>query len=124
MASASLLKSSPVLDKPEFVKGQPLLRQPAVLAIRSHSLPSSLTIRASSYADELVKTAVRFIIYITLNSLLSRGHMFISLSLVCGLMSDSYLRSIAVMINLCTTSLECPTYEFSGLDRITVNCSS
>lgn len=56
MASASLLKSSPVLDKPDFVKGQPLLRQPAALTIRSHPV-ASFAIRAS-YADELVKTAV------------------------------------------------------------------
>ncbi|KAL0395541.1 UNVERIFIED_CONTAM: Fructose-bisphosphate aldolase, chloroplastic [Sesamum calycinum] len=58
MASASLLKSSPVLDKSEFVKGQPLLRQPAVAAVPCRPVSSSgLTVRASSYADELVKTA-------------------------------------------------------------------
>ncbi|KAK4405305.1 Fructose-bisphosphate aldolase 2, chloroplastic [Sesamum angolense] len=59
MASASLLKSSPVLDKSEFVKGQTLLRQPSAAAVRCHpnAAPSSLTVRASSYADELVKTA-------------------------------------------------------------------
>ncbi|KAL0424479.1 UNVERIFIED_CONTAM: Fructose-bisphosphate aldolase 2, chloroplastic [Sesamum radiatum] len=39
MASASLLKSSPVLDKSEFVKGQPLLRQPAVAAVPSALSP-------------------------------------------------------------------------------------
>ncbi|PHT56524.1 putative fructose-bisphosphate aldolase 2, chloroplastic [Capsicum baccatum] len=57
MASASLLKTSPVLDKSEFVKGQSL-RQPSVSVVRCHpAAPSALTIRASSYADELVKTA-------------------------------------------------------------------
>lgn len=58
MASASLLKSSPVLDKSEWVKGQTLLRQPSVSSVvRCHpSAASGLTIRAS-YADELVKTA-------------------------------------------------------------------
>ncbi|CAA0827687.1 Probable fructose-bisphosphate aldolase 2-chloroplastic [Striga hermonthica] len=58
MASASLLRSSSVLDKSEFVKGQTLLRQPAA-AIRygPNAATSTLTIRASSYADELVKTA-------------------------------------------------------------------
>ncbi|XP_023512146.1 fructose-bisphosphate aldolase 2, chloroplastic isoform X2 [Cucurbita pepo subsp. pepo] len=57
MASASL-KSSPVLDKLEWVKGQSL-RQPSVSAVRCHptTAPSTLTIRASSYSDELVKTA-------------------------------------------------------------------
>lgn len=58
MASASLIKSSPVLDKAEFVKGQSL-RQPSVSVVRCHpNAVTSLTIRASSYADELVKTAV------------------------------------------------------------------
>ncbi|KAB1224547.1 putative fructose-bisphosphate aldolase 2, chloroplastic [Morella rubra] len=57
MASASLLKSSPVLDKSEWVKGQ-TLRQPSVSVVRCHpTAPSALTIRAGSYADELVKTA-------------------------------------------------------------------
>ncbi|KAK4485999.1 hypothetical protein RD792_008656 [Penstemon davidsonii] len=59
MASASLLKSSSslVFDKSEFVKGQPLLRH-AVAGVRFQNVSSSgLTIRASSYADELVKTA-------------------------------------------------------------------
>ncbi|KAK6916634.1 Fructose-bisphosphate aldolase, class-I [Dillenia turbinata] len=58
MASASLLKSSPVLDKSEFVKGQ-TLRQPSVSVVRCHptTAPSALTVRAGSYADELVKTA-------------------------------------------------------------------
>ncbi|KAM3376945.1 fructose-bisphosphate aldolase 1, chloroplastic [Capsicum galapagoense] len=58
MASASLLKSSPVLDKSEFVKGQSL-RQPSVSVVRCHPTnATSLTVRAaSSYADELVKTA-------------------------------------------------------------------
>ena len=59
MASASLLKSSPVLDKSEWVKGQSL-RQPSVSVVRCNPVaPSVLTIRAGSYADELVKTAVR-----------------------------------------------------------------
>ncbi|KAK6125728.1 hypothetical protein DH2020_040532 [Rehmannia glutinosa] len=58
MASASLLKSSPVLDKSEFVRGQSLLRLPAVAAIRCQPVSvSALTVRASSYADELIKTA-------------------------------------------------------------------
>ena len=57
MASASLLKTSPVLDKIEFVKGQSL-RQPSVSVVRCQpAAPSVLTVRASSYADELVKTA-------------------------------------------------------------------
>lgn len=57
MASASLLKTSPVINKNDFLRGQPL-RQPSnsVSVVRSH--PSGLTVRASSYADELVKTAV------------------------------------------------------------------
>ncbi|GFP85937.1 probable fructose-bisphosphate aldolase 2 chloroplastic [Phtheirospermum japonicum] len=61
MASASLLKSSPhALDKSEFVKGQSLLRQPCASSVRyspNAAAPSPLTVRASSYADELVKTA-------------------------------------------------------------------
>lgn len=57
MASASFLKSSPVLDKSEFVKGQ-TLRLPSASIVRCRSTaPSSLTVRAGSYADELVKTA-------------------------------------------------------------------
>ncbi|RVW93190.1 Fructose-bisphosphate aldolase, chloroplastic [Vitis vinifera] len=59
MASAapSLLKSSPVLDKSDWVKGQ-TLRQSSVSVIRClPTAPSGLTIRAGSYADELVKTA-------------------------------------------------------------------
>ncbi|XWS45515.1 hypothetical protein CRYUN_Cryun15aG0143100 [Craigia yunnanensis] len=57
MASASLLKTSPVVDKSEWVKGQ-TLRQPSVSVVRCHPVaPSGLTVRASSYADELVKTA-------------------------------------------------------------------
>ncbi|MBH0219611.1 fructose-bisphosphate aldolase class I, partial [Listeria monocytogenes] len=55
MASASLLKSSPVLEKSEWVKGQ-TLRQP-VSVVRCHpTTTSALNVRAS-YADELVKTA-------------------------------------------------------------------
>jgi fructose-bisphosphate aldolase class I len=58
MASASLLKISPVLDKSEWVKGQ-TIRQPSVSLVRCHSVaPSALSVRAGSYADELVKTAV------------------------------------------------------------------
>ncbi|GMI86379.1 fructose-bisphosphate aldolase 2 [Hibiscus trionum] len=57
MASASLLKASPVVDKSEWVKGQ-TLRQPSVSAARCRPVaPSGLDVRASSYADELVKTA-------------------------------------------------------------------
>ncbi|XWS54992.1 hypothetical protein CRYUN_Cryun10bG0136800 [Craigia yunnanensis] len=56
-ASAALLKSSPILDKSEWVKGQNL-RQPSVSFVRCHpTSPSAFTVRASSYADELVKTA-------------------------------------------------------------------
>lgn len=61
MASASLLKSSPspVLDKSEWVKGQSL-RQPSISVVRCNPVaPSGLNIRAGSYTDELVKTAVR-----------------------------------------------------------------
>ncbi|KAK1320469.1 hypothetical protein QJS10_CPA03g02121 [Acorus calamus] len=59
MASASLLKSSPVIDKSEWVKGTQSLRHPsASVSVRSHSTATSLTVRAaSSYADELIKTA-------------------------------------------------------------------
>ncbi|WMV51539.1 hypothetical protein MTR67_044924 [Solanum verrucosum] len=62
MASTSLLKSSPVDDKSEFVKGQSL-RQSSASVIRCHPISApSLTIRAtSSYADEIVKTAVQTI---------------------------------------------------------------
>lgn len=59
MAAASLLKSSPVLDKSEWVKGQSL-RQTSIstASVRCSKIaPSTLTIRAGSYADELVKTA-------------------------------------------------------------------
>ena len=56
-SAASLLKSSIVLDKSEWVKGQNL-RQPSVSVVRCHpTATSALTVRASSYADELVKTA-------------------------------------------------------------------
>lgn len=64
MASASLLKSSPVLDKSEWVKGQ-ALRQPPVSHVHCiPTSPSALTVRASAYADELVKTAVCIYIYL------------------------------------------------------------
>jgi len=61
-ASASLFKSSIVLDKSDWVKGQ-TLRQSSLSAVRCNpaAAPSSLTIRASSYADELVKTAVWYL---------------------------------------------------------------
>ncbi|RAK52446.1 hypothetical protein DJ021_18445, partial [Phenylobacterium hankyongense] len=57
MASASFLKSSPVLDKSDWVKGQSL-RHPlsASVAVRHHPA-AGFSVRASSYADELVKTA-------------------------------------------------------------------
>ncbi|MCI33819.1 fructose-bisphosphate aldolase chloroplastic-like, partial [Trifolium medium] len=56
-ASASLFKSSSlVLDKSEWVKGQ-TLRQPMSVVRCSPAAPSSLTIRAGAYTDELVKTA-------------------------------------------------------------------
>ncbi|KAH0971142.1 hypothetical protein GBA52_025657 [Prunus armeniaca] len=60
MASASLLKSAPVLGKPEWLKGQ-ALPQPSASVVRCNPVASSaLTVRAtSSYADELVKTAVQ-----------------------------------------------------------------
>lgn len=60
-ASASLLKSSLVLDKSEWVKGQTLFRQSSISVVRCHPVaPSALTVRASAYADELIKTAVSF----------------------------------------------------------------
>ena len=55
-ASATLLKSSPIIDKSEWIKGQNL-RQPSVCVIRCQRTLVGLTVRASSYADELVKTA-------------------------------------------------------------------
>ena len=60
MASTSLLKASPVLDKSEWVKGQSVLfRQPSSASVVLRNRATSLTVRAaSSYADELVKTAV------------------------------------------------------------------
>lgn len=67
-ASASLLKSAPVLDKSEWVKGQNL-RQPSVSVVRClPTAPSALTVRASSYADELVKTAVCVYSFTTVTS--------------------------------------------------------
>lgn len=59
MASASLLNSSPVLQKSEFVKGGQPIRLSSTAAVRCQptTATSGLTIRAS-YADELVKTAV------------------------------------------------------------------
>ncbi|PKI54754.1 hypothetical protein CRG98_024856, partial [Punica granatum] len=58
MASASLLNSSPVLEKSEWVKGGQSIRLPSTAAVRCQpaTASSGLTIRAS-YADELVKTA-------------------------------------------------------------------
>ena len=60
MASTSLLKASPVLDKSEWVKGQSVLfRQPSSASVVLPNRATSLAVRAaSSYADELVKTAV------------------------------------------------------------------
>ncbi|WZZ10266.1 fructose-bisphosphate aldolase 2, chloroplastic-like [Brassica napus] len=59
MASTSLLKASPVLDKSEWVKGQSVLfRQPSSASVVLPNRATSLAVRAaSSYADELVKTA-------------------------------------------------------------------
>ncbi|KAJ0233562.1 Fructose-bisphosphate aldolase 2 [Hirschfeldia incana] len=59
MASTSLLKASPVLDKSEWVKGQSVLfRQPSSASVVLRNRATALTTRAaSSYADELVKTA-------------------------------------------------------------------
>lgn len=57
MASASLLKSSLVLNKSEWVKG-PSFRQPSVSHVRCQPVP--FTVKAvSSYSEELIKTAVR-----------------------------------------------------------------
>ncbi|PIA57137.1 hypothetical protein AQUCO_00600105v1 [Aquilegia coerulea] len=57
MAASSLLKSSPVLNKSEWVKGQ-TLRQSSIVFVRFNRIAkSALTIKAGSYADELVKTA-------------------------------------------------------------------
>ncbi|KAF3440768.1 hypothetical protein FNV43_RR19054 [Rhamnella rubrinervis] len=58
MTSASLLKSASGLHKSEWVKGQSL-HQPSVSVIRCHPITTSaLSMRASSYADELIKTAM------------------------------------------------------------------
>ncbi|KAL4351395.1 hypothetical protein GQ457_06G002500 [Hibiscus cannabinus] len=58
-ASSATLKSSSVIDKCEWIKGQSL-RQASAAFVRCHpTSPSALTVRASSYADELVKTAVK-----------------------------------------------------------------
>ncbi|KAI3930548.1 hypothetical protein MKX01_036994 [Papaver californicum] len=57
MASASLFKSSAVLDKSDFFKGQSLRQPSAYVGRRNAVAPSALTVRAGSYADELVKTA-------------------------------------------------------------------
>ncbi|KAK3029064.1 hypothetical protein RJ639_040116 [Escallonia herrerae] len=51
MASASLLKSSLVLDKPEWVKGQ-TLRQPSFSVVRCLPADSSALCVRASYADE------------------------------------------------------------------------
>ncbi|KAG1354512.1 fructose-bisphosphate aldolase 1, chloroplastic [Cocos nucifera] len=57
MASASFLKTSPVINKSEWVKGQSLRHPSASMTVKSHPA-ASLTVRAAtSYADELVKTA-------------------------------------------------------------------
>ncbi|XP_009401792.1 fructose-bisphosphate aldolase 1, chloroplastic [Musa acuminata AAA Group] len=57
MASASLLKSSPIIEKSEWVKGAALRHPSASVAARSHPATSLAVRAASSYADELVKTA-------------------------------------------------------------------
>ncbi|CAN6463720.1 unnamed protein product [Victoria cruziana] len=58
MASATLLKSSLVVDKSEFLKGQSLRSSSsASFKTNSSTSPSTLVVRAGSYADELVKTA-------------------------------------------------------------------
>lgn len=67
-SSASLLKSSSiVVDKSEFIKGQSLLlRQTQSSVSLLPNAPSSLSIRASSYAHELVNTAVPNLSYFLL----------------------------------------------------------
>ena len=59
MASASLFKPSAatILDKSDWVKGQTLRQASVSVARFNATAPSALTIRASSYADELIKTA-------------------------------------------------------------------
>ncbi|RWV89632.1 hypothetical protein BHE74_00032026 [Ensete ventricosum] len=68
MASASLLKSSPIIEKSEWVKGAALRHRSASVADRSHPATSLAFRAASSYADELVKTAVRTMSTITFAS--------------------------------------------------------
>ncbi|KAK3421019.1 hypothetical protein EUGRSUZ_G01726 [Eucalyptus grandis] len=55
-ASATLLKSSPVLDKSEWVKGQSI-RHASATTVRCHPAAASVLTVKASYADELVKTA-------------------------------------------------------------------
>ncbi|CAN1256069.1 Fructose-bisphosphate aldolase 2, chloroplastic [Linum perenne] len=57
MASASLLKSSPVLDKSEWLKGQSLRQSSSILRCKSASSARFSVRAAGSYADELVVTA-------------------------------------------------------------------
>ncbi|CAN1173313.1 Fructose-bisphosphate aldolase 2, chloroplastic [Linum perenne] len=57
MASASLLKSSPVLDKSEWLKGQSLRQSSSILRCKSSSSARFSVRAAGSYADELVVTA-------------------------------------------------------------------
>ncbi|KAL2925101.1 Fructose-bisphosphate aldolase chloroplastic [Bienertia sinuspersici] len=55
MVSASLLKTSRVIDKSDFVKGQ-TRGLPSVSVAAVPCSPSSLSVRAaSSYADELLR---------------------------------------------------------------------
>ena len=66
MASASLFKPSPatILDKSDWVKGQTLRQSPVSVVRFNSAAPSALAVRAS-YADELVKTAVRVFLFLT-----------------------------------------------------------
>lgn len=59
-SATSLLKSSSLVNKSEWLKGQNL-RYPSVSVVRCNpgaAAPSALTIRAGAYDDELIKTAV------------------------------------------------------------------
>lgn len=60
--ATSLLKSSSLVNKSEWLKGQNL-RYPSVSVVRCNpgaAAPSALTIHAGAYDDELIKTAVCF----------------------------------------------------------------
>lgn len=65
MASASLLKAAPVIDKTDFVKGQPLRLSSPSVSLRART-STTLTVSAS-YADELVKTAVLLLLLLLNN---------------------------------------------------------